>query len=493
MRFYPQTQQRSITIIQLSLALLLIVLLVIFLSVMISKTCETHVLRYLGLADDKKFESLKFLGLAQGGILLVLQVLMSHRRSKAMEDAAHAQAKATGEQAIANQHTEQGQRQDRMKNAIEHLGHGSESVRLGGAYELFHLAHDIEEFRKTTLDILCSHIRQTTGESEYRHNHKLKPSEEVQSLLNLLFVQEHEVYSGLRANLQGSWLNGADLAEARLPKAVLAKANLQGVCLRNAQLEGSDLTEAQLQEADLTGAFLKEVDLAKSHMQKAILWNAQLQRSNLNAARLHGAILIDAQLQETGLNGTYLQAADLTMARMQMASLGGAQLQGACLAMAQLHGAILRDAQMQGTYLRAAQLHEAKFSSLQGFKKHNETYTQEIDPEPAQLQGVDSSKDIASFFIIDQIRDRINKESDLSGVKFAGGLIQDGVDSIVEGLSDERATELREKLEFHVGKPESNELPENSYATTGAYTEEEAEMWIAEYEEAVSGFLGDDS
>ena len=38
---------------------------------------------------------------------------------------------------------EQGQRQDRLKNAIEHLGIKSESVRLRrGLNELFHLAKD---------------------------------------------------------------------------------------------------------------------------------------------------------------------------------------------------------------------------------------------------------------------------------------------------------------------------------------------------------------
>ena len=40
----------------------------------------------------------------------------------------------------------------------------SDSVRLGGAYELFHLAQDTEELRQTVLDILYAHIRRTTGE-----------------------------------------------------------------------------------------------------------------------------------------------------------------------------------------------------------------------------------------------------------------------------------------------------------------------------------------
>ena len=67
-------------------------------------------------------------------------------------------------------------------------------------YELFHLAEDATEdakkLRQTVLDILCAHIRQTTGERKYRRTHKSKPSEEVQSLLTLLFVQEYEVLQG---------------------------------------------------------------------------------------------------------------------------------------------------------------------------------------------------------------------------------------------------------------------------------------------------------
>ena len=476
-------------IIQVSFITLLVfslmVLLFFFLRVVFDEN-HNSIYGSLGLPGNKesKNEALKFLGISMGGILIALQALMSYRRAKALEDTARAQADAVLK-------TEQGQRQDRLKNAIEHLGHESESVRLGGVYELFQLAEDTKESRQTVLDILCAHIRRTTGESQYRKTHSWKPSEEVQSLLTLLFVQEHDVYSGLRVNLQGSWLSGANLSEARLNKAILVKAYLQEVCLGNAQLEGADLTEVQLQKADLTGANLRKVSLVESHMQRANLSNAKLQGSILNDARLHGAILVGAHLQETGLNGTYLQAANLTMARMQMASLSGAKMQGAYLAKAQLHGTILRDAQMQGAYLRSAQLHEARFSSIQGLQNYNDS-GQEIDPEPAQLQGASSSKNIPSSGFVDHIREQANQESDLTGATFAGGLSEADIVSITEGLSDKRATELWEKLEFHLGKPESNELPENSYAITGAYIEPEAEMWIIKYEKAVSDFLGDD-
>ena len=137
---------------------------------------EKYIAQLLGVSEarvSKKYETLKFLGIGMGGVLLALQALISYKRAKALEDtanaqaeAAKAQAKATEEQAKANEKTEQGQRQERLKNAIEHLGHDSESVRIAGAYELHQLARDIEEsrFRRTVLDILDAYIRRTTGE-----------------------------------------------------------------------------------------------------------------------------------------------------------------------------------------------------------------------------------------------------------------------------------------------------------------------------------------
>lgn len=91
------------------------------------------------------------------------------------------------------------------------------------------------------------------------------------------------------------------------------------------------------------------------------------------------------------------------------------------------------------------------------------------------------------------MRHSIGQESDLSWVIFSGGLSEDDVDSLVKNLDEEEASELREKLTPHIGKPESKELPEDSGAITGSYTEEEAEQWIAEYKKAVPEILGDNS
>ena len=394
------------------LVALLSVLLAAFVGVMFSDCAAENIGGYLGLikkadASVPKNEILKFLGIGMGGVLLAIQAVMSYMRAKAMEDAANAQAGATEQQAKANENAERGLRQERLKNAIEHLGHRSDSVRLGGAYELFHLAQDTETLRQTVLDILCAHIRRTTGEAEYRVKHRSKPSEEIQSLLTLLFVQEHEVFKGLHINLQGSWLNGAKLENARLEKA-----NLLGVYLQKARLKG-----AHLQEADLLGAYLQSANLTETHMQGVDIWGAHLQ----------GASLVKAYLQGTNIWG------------------------------AQLQGANILDAQFQG-------------SDLSG----------------AQLQGVASNTPEPFLGLVKRIRGAIGRQSDLSGVIFEGGLNQEDVNSLVEGLSYEDAKVLREKLTPHIDKPTSHELPENSGAVTGAYTQEEAEEWIAEYEKAMS-------
>ena len=280
---------------------------------------------------DKK-EILTFLGLSMGGILLALQAVIANRRAKAME-------KAAGEQARANENTEKGQRQERLKNAIEHLGNTSDSVRLGGAYELFHLAKDTEEWCQTILDILCAHIRQTTSEDEYKRKHSSRPSEEIQSLLTLLFVQEHEIFKDLEINLQGSWLRGARLSGAQLQRAYL----------REAQLQRASLREAQLQEAILFGAKL----------QGTMLYRAQLQRATLIEAQLQEAFLFHAQLQGADLSNAHLQGADLSNAQLQGTFLFDAQLQGAILSMAQLQGATLVEAQLQGAHLGKTQLQGA--------------------------------------------------------------------------------------------------------------------------------------
>ena len=53
-------------------------------------------------------------------------------------------------------------------------------------------------------------------------------------------------------------------------------------------------------------------------------------------------------------------------------------------------------------------------------------------------------------------------------------------------LEDEKMRRLEGGLNEHVNKEAVSELPDNSGAIAGAYTKDEAEKWIAEYEKATS-------
>lgn len=265
------------------------------------------------LGVTSKRDLLTFLAVGMGGLLVALQAVMSYKRAKAMEDTARAQVRA-------NRNVETGQRQQTLRDAIGHLGDASDSVRLGAAYQLVHLAQDTEEFREAALDILCAHIRRTTRHRDYQERYTWEPSEEIQTLLRLLFVNHYKLFSGIAIQLQGSWLNGADLMYAYLKRADLSGAHFRKANIASAQLQGSLMIRTQLQmvfglnarldRCAMHGAQLQNAVLAEARMRGANLNGAQMQRANLEKAQLQGALLADTQLQEALFLDTQVQGAN---------------------------------------------------------------------------------------------------------------------------------------------------------------------------------------
>lgn len=391
---------RVTTILQIIPIISFTALMTLFFATMFSSEAAVYIGNRLGL--KQKSEIITFLGIGMGGVLVAVQALMAYKRSKAMEDVVDAHARA-------NRNTELGQRQERLKNAIEHLGHGSDSVRLGGAYELFHLAQDNVELRETVFEILCSHIRGTTRKVGYQQSSKATPSEEIQSLMNLLFVKPHDVFENLMADLQGSHLNGVDLTRARLSGALLSKTRLHGASLSDANLVGAFLADAQLQ-----GAYM-----VRAQLQGAFLFNAQLQDANLGKSQMQGANLCEVRFQ----------GANLAWAQMQGTNLIGVQMQGVNFLETDMRGAVPRD------------LEHLKVKRI------------------VQMIGV---------------------ESDLSSVTFHGGLNADTIQSLVIGLSDSEATQLKNRLSSEIDREPSSRPPEN--VITGAYSKEEVSGWMAGYQ-----------
>lgn len=396
------------------------------------------ILWFLGESD--KNAGLSFIGVAMGGALLALNAVASHRRAKAMEKAATAQANAMNAQAEANKQTEHGRRQERFKNAIEHLGHESAAVRLGGRYELYNLAVETPELRQTVLNIFCTYIRQATSEDAYREQNKSKPSLEIQDLLTLIFVREPDVFHGCRIDLDESWLNGADLCQARL-----WNANLRGVRLINALLNSAQLQRAILVRADLRGA---------------VLGQAALQEANLFQARMEACYLLHAQLQ-----GATIAAGKLTGA-----CLGGAQMQGADLSSACMYGADLTNAGMQGAALA--------FSYVQGA-----TVTD------ADMRGITAKAWSPSGKFAERMTGLVGVDADHSGVAFSGGIngnrAQHLVDS-VKVIDTQKAELLATQLAPHIDHDYCWGIPEGTKVVSGAFGEDEAQQWIAQHESAMS-------
>ena len=269
----------------------------------------------------------QFIGYLIGGLLLLRQIEISGQRATAAEETAKAMQKTA-------RSTEKGNIDERFKNAIQHLGHQSASIRLGGIYALHHIAQEVDEYRERVFEILCAHIRETTTHETYEPRiikpdqekpEQEKPTIEIQSILNLLFIKasgggiyEHEQFA---ANLEN-----ANLVGASLDMANLRRSDLQG-----ADLQGADLLYADLQRADLRKADLRKAYLSDADLQRAYLQEANLQEAGLQIADLQRADLRKADLQRADLQGAYLQKADLLGANLQEAKLQGADLRYAHL------------------------------------------------------------------------------------------------------------------------------------------------------------------
>ena len=186
----------------------------------------------------------------------------------------------------------QSQRDSRFSKGVELLGNANESARTGAAYSLFFLAKDYpEEFAKPVFEILCSHVRSITNTEEYKEKNSKHPSNEIQSILDLLFRDDQSkiIFDGLKANLAYSCLIGADLSDANLVEAdlfetVLSKAYLYKVNLSKADASRADLSkinarQSNLSETDLSGTNLSGSDLVEANLSQANLFHADLSKT----------------------------------------------------------------------------------------------------------------------------------------------------------------------------------------------------------------------
>ncbi len=454
---------------------------------------------YIADGPSIKAQTLRMLGFGLFGLVGVCGLIVAHMRVQA-----HFQSN----------------REVIFNKAITHLGNGqSVSARLGGIYGLYSLLSLEPDRLQNIADILCAHLRETTQQKEYRETYEDTPSNEVQSLLNVLgrinkkFGRPDPEIPLL--DLSNAYLFGADLTKIDLHgaklhwtnfgNAMMSAANLQHADLQHAQLQKANLSNARLQEANLSNARLQEANLSNARLQEANLSNArlqgtdlskaQLQKAHLWGAELQGAELWGAELQGTNLRGAKLQGAELWDARLQGANLHNTQLQGANLQDARLQGANLQDARLQGVNLSDARLQGADLenANLQGADLSN-AWLPRGHLKNADLQGAFSKEGDTMYISGDTLETRINavrgKATALESTVFGGGMDAGELEKIESdlkenGLLEEKIKEIIERIRPHVEQEKSYKLPPSSKATTGKLTNKMADKIIADYKKAM--------
>ena len=189
-----------------------------------------------------KLELLEFIGWGISGIIAIFGVIGLLQRAAALD--------------AQNKLTEKGHAQERFKAATEHLSSDSISARIAAFSAFHHIAKIEKELKDPIFDILCSHLRQTTKDKDYQKK-QIKPTEEMQSLLNILFVHD-SIFYDMNAGSKGTNLKSVNLESTNLKGVNLEKMNLQNANLHGANLHGANLHGANLKDANLREAKINE-------------------------------------------------------------------------------------------------------------------------------------------------------------------------------------------------------------------------------------------
>jgi uncharacterized protein YjbI with pentapeptide repeats len=137
-------------------------------------------------------------------------------------------------------------------------------------------------------------------------------------------LEQHKIWletrgeQGCRAVLKGVDLQGANLTDANLRRAILSCTNLY-----RAQLDRTNLMDA-----DFFGSYLEGADLWRANLQGANLMDANLTKAdfegaNLTNAKLQGANLTDANLWRANLSGAKLPVKILETGKLYEFSFSG--------------------------------------------------------------------------------------------------------------------------------------------------------------------------
>jgi len=210
----------------------------------------------------------------------------------------------------------------RFSSGIELLSNPNETVRIGGANNLYLLANEQKkDYLKPVCEILCGHIRTISSNAEYQEKYKEKPSSEMQAIINLLFKDKKDksIFDDCIKNLERTFLYGVDFYRVSLSNVNFRHASLNKVNFDSTTLNKVNFNSAILGEVSFNFSRLSEVDFSPyklltgfnfnpTSLTKVMFNYAKLGNVSFQFATLRAVNFSDAELQKNVFfEGTVLE------------------------------------------------------------------------------------------------------------------------------------------------------------------------------------------
>lgn len=209
---------------------------------------------------------------------------------------------------------ERGEFTERFSQAVQHLSHESMAVRVGGVHALGRLAKDSPEDHWVIMELLTTHLRQSSprraGDAQttrglpeeegddWKNKWKIDP--DVQAVITVVCARDLGENNGERIlrergrllQFHRARLPGGAFFMAELQRARFNGADLRGAFIGSCELDGADFSEAILESASFLSVNLKDADFADAQMSGVALVACNLRNADFSGADLSGAWLV---------------------------------------------------------------------------------------------------------------------------------------------------------------------------------------------------------
>ena len=261
---------------------------------------------------------------------------------------------------------QRGLRNERYQKAVEMLGDGILTVRLGGVYALQSLAkEDPVQYHIQVMRIFCSFLRWPAQVSNTDEVNKENADHTSNSRIlgeDIVRADVEQVFRAIGTRIKKE----VELEVKSDSLLAIYDANLRRLDIRDKTGFPVDAGSIKsIESASKSGS--RQANLSHVHFQRVEFSDADLERVNMSNAvfwdtKFNSAHCADVDLSNTTWWGGTLQGAKLYSANLSNAEMNETDLSDADFSNANLSGMTFRDVNLSGALLRDADLSGTSFS-----------------------------------------------------------------------------------------------------------------------------------